>query len=228
MSYLATFTKGLIKENPVLVMLLGMCPSLAVTTLVSSGIGMGVATIFVLVGSSFVISLTKKIIPKEVRLPAFIVIIAGFVTIVALLMERFLPELNKTLGVFLSLIVVNCIILARAETFASKNSVTASVVDALGMGAGFTLALVIISTIREILGSGSFLGLMLFSQNFSPMRFFITPPGGFFVFGVLVALVNIMTNYKMSDKKIGCENCPNKSICNNSLEQNQEQGRDRA
>jgi electron transport complex protein RnfE len=213
MSYLTTFTKGLIKENPVLVMLLGMCPSLAVTTLTSSGIGMGLATTFVLVGASIVISMTKSIIPAQVRLPAYIVIIAGFVTIVSLLMERYLPALNESLGVFLALIVVNCIILARAEVFANKNTVKASIFDALGMGMGFTLALLVISSIREVLGNGSWYGISLFPESFSPMRFFTTPAGGFFVFGVLVAVINIATNYKMSAKEFGCDKCPNKEMC---------------
>lgn len=207
MSYLKTFTKGLIKENPVLVMLLGMCPSLAVTTLVQNGIGMGLAATFVLLGSNVVISLLKRVIPKEVRLPSFIVIIAGFVTIIGFFMQKYLPDLYSALGVFLSLIVVNCIILARAEVFASKNNVRASALDALGMGFGFTLALVAISSLRELLGFGTWFGLPVTKNLIEPMSFFVTPAGGFFVFGVLVALVNIFTNYAMSKKKLGCDGC---------------------
>ncbi len=207
MSYLKTFTKGLIKENPVLVMLLGMCPSLAVTTLVKNGVGMGLAATFVLLGSNIVISLLKNVIPKQVRLPSFIVIIAGFVTIIGFVMQKYIPELYSALGVFLSLIVVNCIILARAEAFASKNGVGASALDALGMGLGFTLALIAISSVRELLGMGTWLGIPITKGLIEPMAFFITPAGGFFVFGILVAVVNMITNYSMSKKELGCTGC---------------------
>ncbi len=207
MSYLKIFTKGLIKENPVLVMLLGMCPSLAMTSSVGNGFGMGIAATFVLLGSNVVISLLKNVIPKQVRLPSFIVIIAGFVTLIGFVMQRYLPDLYASMGVFLSLIVVNCIILARAEAFASKNGVFASALDALGMGLGFTLALTAISTVREILGAGTWLGIPLTKDLIEPMAFFVTPAGGFFVFGVLVAVVNILTNYKVGKKKLGCEGC---------------------
>lgn len=206
MSYLKTFTKGLIKENPVLVMLLGTCPTLAVTTLAINGLGMGLATTFVLVCSNVVISLLKNVIPKEVRLPSFIVIIAGFVTFVSFMLQSYLPDLYNALGVFLSLITVNCIILGRAEMFASKNNVAASALDGLGMGLGFTFALLCIGIIREILGSGSIFGFS-FGDWFEPIAFFVTPAGGFFVFGVVIAVVNILSNYKMSSKKFGCKNC---------------------
>lgn len=212
MSYLKTFTKGLIKENPVLVMLLGTCPTLAVTTLAINGLGMGLATTFVLVCSNVVISLLKNVIPKEVRLPSFIVIIAGFVTFVSFMLQSYLPDLYNALGVFLSLITVNCIILGRAEMFASKNNVAASALDGLGMGFGFTFALLCIGIIREILGSGSVFGLS-FGDWFEPIAFFVTPAGGFFVFGVVIAVVNILSNYKMSSKKFGCKNCPNAAAC---------------
>ncbi|MCI5925085.1 MAG: electron transport complex subunit E [Oscillospiraceae bacterium] len=212
MSYLKTFTKGLIKENPVLVMLLGTCPTLAVTTLAINGLGMGLATTFVLVCSNVVISLLKNVIPKEVRLPSFIVIIAGFVTFVSFMLQSYLPDLYNALGVFLSLITVNCIILGRAEMFASKNNVAASALDGLGMGLGFTFALLCIGIIREILGSGSILGFS-FGDWFEPIAFFVTPAGGFFVFGVVIAVVNILSNYKMSSKKFGCKNCPNAAAC---------------
>ena len=207
MSYLKTFTQGLLKENPVLVMLLGMCPSLAMTSSVKNGFGMGIAATFVLLGSNVVISLLKNVIPKQVRLPSFIVIIAGFVTLIGFIMQKYLPDLYAAMGVFLSLIVVNCIILARAEAFASKNNVRASACDALGMGLGFTLALTAISTVREILGAGTWLGFPLTKNLIEPMAFFVTPAGGFCVFGVLVAIVNMLTKYQISKKKLGCEGC---------------------
>ena len=209
MNYFRTFTKGLIKENPVLVMLLGTCPTLAVTTLAMNGLGMGAATTFVLVCSNVVISLLKNFIPKQVRLPSFIVIIAGFVTFVSFMLRSNFPELYEALGVFLSLITVNCIILGRAEMFASKNNVRASFLDGLGMGLGFTLALILIGAIREVLGSGTFFGLSI-GDWFQPIGFFSSPAGGFFVFGCVIALVS---NYKMSSKKIGCASCPNASAC---------------
>jgi len=212
MSYWKTFLKGLIKENPVLVMLLGTCPTLAVTTMALNGLGMGLATTFVLVCSNVVISLLKKFIPKEVRLPCYIVIIAGFVTFVSFILQVYVPDLYKALGVFLSLITVNCIILGRAEMFASKNNVRASFMDGLGMGLGFTGALLMMGIIRELLGSGSIFGISIGSW-FEPIGFFTAPAGGFFVFGCVIALVNVLSNYKMSSKKIGCANCPNASAC---------------
>lgn len=212
MSYLKTFTKGLIKENPVLVMLLGTCPTLAVTTLAINGLGMGLATTFVLICSNIVISLLKNFIPKQVRLPSFIVIIAGFVTFVSFMLQRFIPGLYDALGVFLALITVNCIILGRAEMFASKNNVVSSALDGVGMGLGFTGALIVMGIIREFLGSGAFFGISI-GEWFEPMGFFITPAGGFFVFGCVIALVNILTKYSISKKKMGCGNCPNASAC---------------
>ena len=214
MNYWKTFAKGLIKENPVLVMLLGTCPTLAVTTVASNGLGMGLATTFVLICSNIVISLLKNVIPKEVRLPSFIVIIAGFVTFVSFMLQSFLPDLHSALGVFLSLITVNCIILGRAEMFASKNNVVASALDGLGMGVGFTFALLCIGTIRELLGSGSIFGFSI-GEWFEPISFFSMPAGGFFVFGVVIAIVNILSNYKMSKKSFGCKNCPNAAACGN-------------
>ena len=193
-------------------MLLGTCPTLAVTTRAINGLGMGLATTFVLVCSNVVISLLKNVIPKEVRLPSFIVIIAGFVTFVSFMLQSYLPDLYNALGVFLSLITVNCIILGRAEMFASKNNVAASALDGLGMGLGFTFALLCIGIIREILGSGSVFGFS-FGDWFEPIAFFVTPAGGFFVFGVVIAVVNILSNYKVSSKKFGCKNCPNAAAC---------------
>ena len=206
------FTKGLLKENPVLLMLLGMCPTLAVTTMASNAIGMGLATTFVLVCSNFVISLLKGIIPKAVRLPCFIVIIAGFVTLISFVMQRFLPGLYESLGVFLTLITVNCIILGRAEAFASKNKVLPSVLDGLGMGLGFTGALLVMGSLREIFGAGSWFGMKLPLLSEEPMLIFIMPAGGFFVLGCVIALVNKLAK-KKPPKEISCENCPSAAIC---------------
>ncbi len=217
MSWFKEFFKGIIKENPVLVMLLGTCPTLALTSSASNAIGMGVATTFVLLGSSIVISLLKKVIPNEVRLPAFIVIIAGFVTIVGFLLQVYVPDLYSTLGVFLSLITVNCIILGRAEAFASKNSVGKSIADALGMGVGFTLALFLMGTIREIFGMNTFFGMDVSMGFLQPIGLFITPAGGFMVFGFLVAVANKLSGYKISKKK-GCASCPSRGLCHKDEE----------
>ena len=212
MNKLSIITKGLIKENPVLVLLLGTCPTLAVTTMAVNGIGMGVAATLVLVGSNFAISLLKKVIPDKVRIPCYIVIIAGFVTIFQMLVKAYTPDIDKALGIFLPLIVVNCIILGRAEMFASKNSVVDSVLDGLGMGLGFTLALFLMASIREIVGSGSWMGIKLMADT--TISIFTLAPGGFFVFGCLIALVNKMTSGKAIKKKeFGCEGCPNASAC---------------
>ncbi len=204
------FTKGIIKENPTLVTLLGMCPTLAVTTMAENGLGMGLATTFVLVCSNAVISLLKNVIPKTVRLPAFIVIIAGFVTLIEFLMKGYLPDLYDRLGLFLSLITVNCIILGRAEAFASKNKLLPSILDGLGMGLGFTLSLFTMGSIREILGTGKWLGIDLHIP--STMTFFIMPAGGFFVLGCVIALVNKLANRKPPEK-IGCAGCPHAGGC---------------
>lgn len=206
------FTKGLIRQNPTLVGLLGMCPTLAVTTLAKNGIGMGLATTFVLVCSNIVISSLKKVIPKAVRLPCFIVVIAGFVTLIEFLMKGYMEELYDALGVFLSLITVNCIILGRAEAFASKNGVFASALDGLGMGLGFTLALFLMGSLREILGTGSWFGLKIPVLCDHPMTVFIMPAGGFFVLGMLIAAVNMLAGRK-PPKEISCEGCPSAAIC---------------
>ena len=186
------FTKGLVIENPVLRLILGTCPTLAISTSVINGIGMGLAATFVLIGSNLVISALRRFIPDKVRIPAFITIIAGFVTIVQLLIQAFLPSLDAALGIYLPLITVNCIILARAEMFACKNRVLPSIIDGLGMGVGFTAALFCMATIREILGNGSFMNVPLPALSaggyFEPILIFILPPGGFFVFGILIAL----------------------------------------
>lgn len=206
------FTKGLIKENPTLVSLLGMCPTLAITTMAVNGIGMGLATTFVLVCSNIVISLLKNVIPKAVRLPSFIVIIAGFVTLIGFIMQRYMPSLYSALGVFLTLITVNCIILGRAEAFASKNKVFPSILDGLGMGLGFTMALFLMGSVRELLGAGSWLGMKIPVLSTNPMLVFIMPAGGFFVLGCIIALINKVANRK-PPKEISCEGCPNASLC---------------
>lgn len=186
------FTNGILKENPVFIMILGTCPTLAVTTSAFNGMGMGVATLFVLTMSNIVISLLKNLIPDKVRIPAFIVVIATFVTIVDLVMHAYVPGLYKALGIFIPLIVVNCIVLGRAEAFASKNSVFSSLLDGLGMGLGFTLALTIIGAIREILGSGQIFGANTHLFKNDGILVFVLAPGGFFVFGYLMALVKVV------------------------------------
>ncbi len=186
------FTKGLIKENPTFVQLLGMCPTLAVTTSVSNGIGMGLSATAVLVASNVVISLCRKFIPNKIRIASYIVIIAAFVSAIEMLLKAYLPEISKSLGLFIPLIVVNCIILARAEAFASKNTVGNSALDGLGIGLGFTAALTIISAIREILGNGTFLGISLFGESFAPATILILPPGAFIVLGLLIGAINLI------------------------------------
>ena len=209
------FTKGILVENPVLRLVLGTCPTLAVSTSVESALGMGVAASIVLVCSNIAISALKKVIPQKVRIPAYIVIIASFVTIVQMLVKAFVPQIDAQLGVYLPLIVVNCIILGRDEAFACKNSVAASAVDGLGMGVGFTAALLLMGAVRELLGTGAIAGLQIIPASVSPMLIFILPPGGFFVFGILMACAN-----KLADKKglskaelKGCEACPMAASC---------------
>lgn len=208
-------TKGIIKENPTLVMLLGMCPTLAVTTQAMNGIGMGLATTFVLLGSNIVISALRKVIPDKVRIPAFIVIIASFVTLIGFLLEGFVPSLYDSLGIYLTLITVNCIIFGRAEMFASKNNILASACDAVGMGIGFTLALFIMGSIREILGAGQWFGMNIPVLKDNPMLLFIMPAGGFFTLGVIIAAVNKLANRKPPQEIEcgGCDNCPMAEKC---------------
>ncbi|MFZ7120528.1 MAG: RnfABCDGE type electron transport complex subunit E [Eubacteriaceae bacterium] len=184
---------GIIPENPIFRLLLGMCPTLAVTTAAFNGLGMGLATTAVLIGSNVVISLLKNVIPSKIRIPAFIVVIASFVTIVGMVLKAYIPALDKSLGLFIPLIVVNCIILARAESFASKNAVLDSLADGLGMGLGFTLALTILGSVREILGAGSIFGLTLFPAGFEPALIMILPPGAFLTLGLLLGLLNKVT-----------------------------------
>lgn len=191
-SYKENFWKGVIRENPVFVLLLGLCPTLGVTSSAVNGLGMGVATLFVLVMANVVIALVKNLIPDKVRIPAFIVIIASFVTVVQLLMEAYTPSLYDQLGLFIPLIVVNCIVLGRAEAFASRHSVLSSLVDGLGMGVGFTLALTLLGAIRELLGSLSVFGLKLVEAD--GMLVFVLAPGAFITLGFLIALMNWLTH----------------------------------
>lgn len=181
---------GIWNENPALRLVLGTCPTLAVTTAATNAIGMGAATTFVLIGSNIVISLLRNFIPDKVRIPAYVVVIASFVTIVQLLLQAFLPDLNQSLGLFIPLIVVNCIILGRAEAFANKNKVFVSLLDGIGMGIGFTLSLLIIASIREILGNGTWFGMTLFGADFPSVLVMILAPGGFLVYGFVMAIVN--------------------------------------
>lgn len=213
--YLSTFTNGLVKENPVLRLVLGTCPTLAVTTAAINGIGMGVAATLVLICSNVVISLLRNVIPAKVRIPAYITIIAGFVSVVQMLVKAYLPAIDKSLGIYLPLIVVNCIILGRAEMFASKNAPLISAIDGLGMGVGFTAILTLMGAIRELLGAGMLFGITITADAIAPMTIFLLPPGGFFVFGMLVAASNALA--KKAGKKpiehLGCHNCPSRSFC---------------
>jgi len=184
------FMNGIIDENPTFRMVLGMCPTLAITTAVSNGIGMGLATTVVLVCSNLFISLLRKAIPDEIRIPAFIVVIATFVTIVQLVIKAFLPALDAALGMFIPLIVVNCIIFGRAEAFACKNKPLASIADGLGMGLGFTCAITLICAVRELLGAGTLLGMQVMPAGYMPMDLLVKPAGGFIVLGLMMALVN--------------------------------------
>ncbi len=220
------FTNGLVKENPTLRLVLGTCPTLAVTTAAINGIGMGLSATLVLVCSNLAISLLRKAIPDRVRIPAFITIIAGFVTVVQMLVKAFLPSIDKALGIYLPLIVVNCIILARAEMFASKNTPLPSILDGLGMGIGFTAVLTIMGAVRELFGAGTLFSLPITSGFISPMIVFLLPPGGFFVFGLLVAASNAIArkNGKKAVENMGCENCPSKNVC--SKETCLEEGKD--
>ena len=190
MNYAKEFFKGFWDENPIFRLVLGMCPTLAVTTSAENGIGMGLATTFVLVFSNLVISLIKNFIPKKVRIPAFIVVIASFVTIIDLIMAGYFYKLHKALGLFIPLIVVNCIILGRAEAFASKNNAFASILDGLGIGLGFTLSLTVLGAIREILGNGTLFNLHILPASYNPIIVFILPPGAFITLGFLMAAFN--------------------------------------
>ncbi|MBR2879900.1 MAG: electron transport complex subunit E [Oscillospiraceae bacterium] len=208
---LVTLTKGIIKENPVLVLVLGTCPTLATSTQASNAIGMGIAAMVVLICSNMAISALRKIIPDMVRSPAYIVVIAGFVTIVQMVVKAYAPALDAALGIYLPLIVVNCIILGRAEMFASKNGIFDSALDGVGMGIGFTVALLLMATLREIPGAGTYFGARLIPEGYQ-VSIMTMAPGGFFIFGCLIALVNKISKGKAIKKKEfgcdgGCEGC---------------------
>lgn len=207
------FANGIIKENPVLVLILGTCPVLATSTQVSSAVGMGAAATAVLLCSNIFISLLRKVIPDKVRIPCYIVLIASFVTIVQMLLNAYAYSIYDALGIFLPLIVVNCIILGRAEMFASKNTVVDSALDALGMGLGFTMALFVMASIREALGSGTWMGMPIPVLADNPIAIMTMAPGGFFVFGCLIAFVNKFGKYKPRKKTFECESCPSATFC---------------
>lgn len=194
-------TKGIFKENPIFVQFLGMCATLAVSTSVINGIGMGLSTTAVLIASNIIISLIRNLIPNKVRIAAYIIVIAGCVTAVEMALNAFAPAVSKSLGIFIPLIVVNCIILGRAEAFASKNGVLKSALDGLGMGLGFTAGLCILGTIREILGAGTFLGISVFGEGFMPATILILPPGAFIVFGIVLAVIGLISKKREGGDK---------------------------
>ncbi len=202
-SFFSVFLNGLVTENPTFTLMLGMCPTLAITTAASNGVGMGLATTVVLVCSNLFISLLRNAIPEKVRIPSFIVVIASFVTIVEMLLKAYLPELSATLGMYIPLIVVNCIIFARAEAFAFKNPPILSLADGLGMGLGFTAAITLLSCIRELLGSGTIFGAQVMPASYQPMGIMLNVPGGFVTLGILLALVNALKVYldKRAEKR---------------------------
>lgn len=217
---------GLVKENPTFVLMLGMCPTLAVTTSATNGIGMGLSTTAVLIMSNMLISMLRKIIPDSVRMPAFIVVVASFVTIVDFLLEGFVPSLYDSLGLYIPLIVVNCIILGRAESYASKNPVLPSIFDGVGMGLGFTVGLTCIGIVRELIGAGQIFGIQVMPDSYEPFTIFILAPGAFFVLACLVALQNkVKKNLAKKGKEVpktagcgeGCASCASKGICGGHL-----------
>ena len=213
---LMTLLRGIIMENPVLILILGTCPTLATTTSVISAFSMGVAATIVLVSSNIVISALRKIIPDTVRIPCYIVIIAAFVTAVQMILQAYLPSIYNMLGVYLALIVVNCIILGRAEMYARKNNVVDSAIDGLGMGIGFLLALVLMATVREVFGNGTFAGFAIpFLANYK-ISILTQAPGGFLVYGILIAIMNKITEKRggVKRKSFSCESCPSSSMCN--------------
>ena len=207
--YVERLYNGIIKENPTLVLMLGMCPTLAVSTRATNGIGMGLSTLAVLVLSNLVISLLRKVIPDQVRLPAYIVIVASLVTVTELLIEAYLPSVYEALGIYIPLIVVNCIILGRAEAYANKNGPLLSVFDGIGMGLGFTIALTLAGAVREILGSGTFFGLQLLPKSVEPMGIFVQPPGAFLVIALFIIIMNAI-GIKTRQRQLvesGCDGC---------------------
>ncbi len=196
------FLNGILKENPTFVLFLGMCPTLAVTTAAVNGLGMGLSTMAVLVCANIFISLLRKFIPDKVRIAAYVVVIASFVTIVEMVLKAYAPSISESLGLYIPLIVVNCIILGRAEAFASKNGFVKSAVDGLGMGLGFTAALCVIGSIRELLGAGSIFGFPIFGNGFQPMTIMILPPGAFLTLGLVVMVINIVSTKRKGADKI--------------------------
>ena len=226
MNKLSIMLKGLIKENPVFVLVLGTCPTLAVTDSVSRALGMGLSAAAVLICSNIVISALRNIIPDKVRIPSYIVVIAGFVTVIQMLLHAYLPSLYEALGTYLALIVVNCIILGRAEMFASKHNVVDSALDGLGMGLGFTLALFMMGTVREVFGAGSFFGYEIPGLSHYTVSIFTQAPGGFMVFGILIAVVNKITKGKaLKKKEFGCAGCPSYAVCGKKTETEKEADR---
>ena len=222
--YLERLYNGIIKENPTLILMLGMCPTLAVSTRAVNGLGMGLSTTAVLIFSNLVISLVRKIIPDQVRLPAYIVIVASLVTVTELLIEAYLPSLYEALGLYIPLIVVNCIILGRAEAYASKNPPLLSVMDGLGMGLGFTAALTLAGLVRELLGNGSIFGFRLLPESIEPIAIFAKPPGAFLVIALFIAILN-MIGIKTRQRKLVEEDCcGNCATCANRCEKAQEGG----
>ena len=214
-SKMKILTNGILNENPVLRLVLGTCPTLAVTTMASNGIGMGLAATFVLLCSNIVISALRKIIPDQVRIPCYITVIAGFVSIVQMVVKAYVPDLDKALGVYLPLIVVNCIILGRAEMFANKNNPFDSALDAIGMGVGYTLAMLAMASIREIFGAGTWFGIALPVLSENNISIMTMAPGGFAIFGILIAIINKASNGKAIKRQdFSCEGCPRAAACN--------------
>ncbi len=220
---LSILLRGIIKENPVLVLVLGTCPTLALSTSILAAFGMGMAATAVLICSNMAISALRKVIPDQVRIPCYIVLIAGFVSMVEMILEAYAYSLYQSLGVYLALIVVNCIILGRAEMFASKNSVIDSAFDGIGMGLGFTLALMAMAAIRETLGAGTFCGLPIPWLNDNPISILTMAPGGFVTYGLMIALINKLTKGKAIKKKdFGCAGCPSFATCGRAYCEEQE------
>ena len=224
-SKLAILLRGIIQENPVLILVLGTCPALAVTSSVISALSMGISATLVLLGSNTVISLLRKVIPDTVRIPCYIVIIAGFVTVMQMLLQAYLPDIYNMLGVYLALVVVNCIILGRAEMFARKNPVADSVLDGLGMGMGFLLALVVMATIREVLGAGSFAGIAIPFLESYKIPILVQAPGGYLVFGIVIAVMNKLTSKRggVKRKSFSCEGCAMAESCSGECSLNKEE-----
>ena len=221
-NYWKILITGLLKENPVFVLILGTCPTLAMSNSVTNAVGMGLAATAVLLCSNAVISLLRKVIPDSVRIPCYIVVIAGFVTLVEMFIHAFLPELYESLGVFLALITVNCIILGRAEMFAGKNTVGKSILDGIGMGLGFTIALIAMATVREVLGAGTFAGIEIPFMIDHKIEILVKAPGGLLVYGLLIALVNVITKGKAIKKReFNCAGCPSVGVCNGGCKANE-------